>query len=798
MDNVNFNSDIEQFFDFGEAALPEFNDLSVEPHIADSTGHVCPSHPESQDCICHGFMNDFDFNLHDTAMTGITNNATGDDFNTDFSAWIPRYKKPEKACLYCSSKGLDCFFTYEGQSSCSSCSALFRPCSFVQPDAWQNRPKDAMDTLHTVNEDVAFPFGGLTGIAQLKSYHGEGERNGRNSGTRFSRATIKILRDWLDEHADHPYPTEAEKEDLKVRTGLKSGQIANWLANARRRGKVRPKRAISPSIRPNTQPMDIPKGKTWDTMTPFDRWKYSPPENEPAPLDAIAHAINQFHSPPEAISVPTSQSGYQHDSRSASSECFSSALNAPSTTSFDTGFSALSSGQLSSGSFGSAWSYSTRNSFGSHGSAAKKERRRRRRPAPKALQKLAKDSGPRLFQCTFCTDTFKTKYDWTRHEKSLHISLEKWICSPIGEVITCSASGQRKCVFCDEVEPSKEHLEEHNYNACEEKGMQARTFYRKDHLRQHLRLMHGITKMTPNMENWKSEVAYINSRCGFCGATFKTWQDRVDHLAKEFRNGAKMADWKGCRGLDPHVVAQVTISMPPYLIANEAKSPWPFSASRRACVEQQRKAHSLADLEAILPSHLTTFTLGEGKNGDSSGLNSSSNTGAKTSPSGGYMECSPNGFNDHPNQNKATCWEILTLRLGRFAKQQQALGIPVTDDMLQREARQILYQDDDPWNQTAADNPEWLGLFKKAHGLEEVPHDFDRRDALEDLGILGGLSWNPEYDIANMAPDGTHTGRSDTCLEPMAFTLPSTHTGVSVTCHGRPGVSQADVTCPQN
>lgn len=753
MENDNFNADIGQFFDFGEAALPEFNDLSVEPRIADSTVHSCPSHPNSQECLCHGFMNDFDFNLGlDDAMTGINpTNITGDEFNNDFSNWIPRYKKPDVACLYCQSKGLDCFFTYEEQTSCSACSTLFRPCSFQKPESWLNKPKDAMDTLHPVSEDVAFPFGGLTGIAQLKSYHGEGER-GRSSGTRFSRPTIKILRDWLDEHADHPYPTEAEKEELKARTGLKTGQISNWLANARRRGKVRPKRAISPSIRPNTQPMDIPKGKTWETMTPFDRWKYSPPENEPAPLSAIAHAVNQFPSPPEAISVPTSHSGQQNDSRSASSECFSSALQAPSTASFETGKSALSSGQLSSGSFGSAWSYSTRNSFNSHNSlgsgGVKKDRRRRRRPAPKALQKPSKDTGPRLFKCTFCTDTFKTKYDWSRHEKSLHISLEKWICSPLGEVITCSASGQKKCVFCDEIEPTKEHLDFHNHSACEEKGMQARTFYRKDHLRQHLRLMHGVSKMTPAMENWKSEPEFINSRCGFCSATFTRWQDRIDHLAKEFRNGATMANWKGCRGLDHHVAAQVTLSMPPYLISNEAKSPWPFSASNRANVEQQAKFHNFQDLEAILTTPIMPET-----NGSSSGQYSSSNTGPQPSPNaGGFCAQLTTGLNDNPNQNRATCWEILTLRLGKFAKQQVALGITLTDEMLQREAREILYQGDDPWNQTAADNPEWLTLFKKAHGLQDVSSDFDRRDALEDMGVLGGLSWHPEYDIANMGP----------------------------------------------
>lgn len=172
----------------------------------------------------------------------------------------------------------------------------------------------------------------------------------------------------------------------------------------------------------------------------------------------------------------------------------------------------------------------------------------------------------------------------SRHEKSLHLSLEKWLCAPLGEIVADKATGKPKCVYCDELDPSSEHLATHNHTACYEKGPESRTFYRKDHLRQHLRLMHGC-KMTASMETWKSEAQYIKSRCGFCGMIFDKWQDRVDHLAKEFRNGANMKNWKGCRGLDPHVAIHVTNAMPPYLIANESKSPFPFSASNSSTLK---------------------------------------------------------------------------------------------------------------------------------------------------------------------------------------------------------------------
>lgn len=85
--------------------------------------------------------------------------------------------------------------------------------------------------------------------------------------------------------------------------------------------------------------------------------------------------------------------------------------------------------------------------------------------------------------------------------------------------------------------------------------------------------------MPASLESWKSEVQYIKSRCGFCGQAFDTWQKRADHLAKEFRNGANMKNWKGCWGLDAHVAAHLTNAMPPYLIADEKGSPFLFSAS---------------------------------------------------------------------------------------------------------------------------------------------------------------------------------------------------------------------------
>jgi hypothetical protein len=253
--------------------------------------------------------------------------------------------------------------------------------------------------------------------------------------------------------------------------------------------------------------------------------------------------------------------------------------------------------------------------------------------------------------------------------------------------------------------------------------------------------MHGC-KMTASMESWKSEAQYIKSRCGFCGTNFEKWQDRVDHLAKEFRNGANMKNWKGCRGLDPHVAVHVTNAMPPYLIANESKSPFPFSASNSASLNvgffsfEHKCAPEgytpmlgttlivLQQLNLTLESKDLEWLLPNKDQSPTNDLSVAYQDGRNASTIGPIVLTTPKHYaaNESPHVNpNATCWEILTLRLGRYARQhiENHGANSITDAMLQAESRKILYgEPDDPWNQTAADNPEWLNLFKKAHGID--------------------------------------------------------------------------------
>jgi hypothetical protein len=48
---------------------------------------------------------------------------------------------------------------------------------------------------------------------------------------KLPKPTTDLLKNWLHEHADHPYPSEDEKKSLCAMTGLTLNQVSNWMIN---------------------------------------------------------------------------------------------------------------------------------------------------------------------------------------------------------------------------------------------------------------------------------------------------------------------------------------------------------------------------------------------------------------------------------------------------------------------------------------------------------------------------------------------------------------------------------------
>ncbi|KAI5463136.1 hypothetical protein BGZ63DRAFT_412802 [Mariannaea sp. PMI_226] len=761
---------------------------------------------------------------------------------------------PDSPCANCALGGFSCKTIREGQYKgfCTSCVALSVQCSFAAAvpilstekstyPTWENNPapEDVQNDSLTSSRNNS-----ISDLADMSKPTAAPPK----IGARFSRESVRILKNWLSTHNRHPYPSDEEKEMLQRQTGLNKTQITNWLANARRRGKVQTQapRSTSPHYRTWSGAIDIPRRSTpayesmgrrgtpaFETMNPLQRWEHSPPENEPASVTAIARAVT------------------------ASSSGLSSGLNSPFSLNYtddgssksicnQSSASSLGTSHSSNGSFGSAYSHGSRNSWGSFSSTAingRGRRRRRRRTAAKPGNEPSTSlSAPlKTFQCTFCTETFRTKHDWQRHEKSLHLSLERWVCSPHGPRAVNPENGQMSCVFCGLANPDDAHIEGHNHSACQERTPEERTFYRKDHLNQHLRLVHNIKFLDWSMKSWKVASPEIRSRCGFCGIVMDTWTIRVDHLAEHFKTGYSMADWKGDWGFEVPVLDMVENSIPPYLIHYERTSPLPYVADRSP-PESPRNAYELIKLElayfmanyeeqhgrlpsdsevmvegcriifasellslqgiATLPSWLRDIIMSsdelaqKARFGPLRGAAENRLATLKINGKDNLFEECPmevqlqefvrakkmlgltamddelqeeacrivgrvEEVSTHPSELIAN-WLVrlivssdhwlaafrrrahlprsedvkddmcrstdpslidstihsysrLERELGEYLKAQRALGLEPTDENLQREARIIIYEFDDGWNQTAADNVNWLANFRNRH-----------------------------------------------------------------------------------
>jgi hypothetical protein len=151
-----------------------------------------------------------------------------------------------------------------------------------------------------------------------------------------------------------------------------------------------------------------------------------------------------------------------------------------------------------------------------------------------------------------------------------------------------------------------------------------------------------------------------------------------------------MSDWQGDHDFPPAIADKVMNSLPPYLLSWESKTMVPFSASSKSAQDHLAQISARADWIAA--------------NASAQAQNESP---ALSEPS---LQVAPKGETMVPLQ---TFTGILTQHLSRYARQQMSLGIIPTDEMFQQESRKLLYDSEDSWNQSIADNPAWISSFRQ-------------------------------------------------------------------------------------
>jgi hypothetical protein len=201
---------------------------------------------------------------------------------------------------------------------------------------------------------------------------------------------------------------------------------------------------------------------------------------------------------------------------------------------------------------------------------------------------------------------------------------------------------------------------------------------------QHLRHVHQVNTV-PSIDDWKQESKNIASRCGFCDQKLHDWDERIEHIGDHFRSGFTMKDWQGDHGFPPSITAQLRNAFPPYLIGAESESMIPFSSTN---------AH-VRDHYAQMSARVH-LSKGEGNAVQGEEPTMAGAADATTSQFDSFL----GNFTRH---------------LGQFARQQMQKGVIPTDEMFQQEARRVVFDCGDEWDQTIADSPQWLSSFRQLY-----------------------------------------------------------------------------------
>ncbi|KAF2875719.1 hypothetical protein BDV95DRAFT_484994 [Massariosphaeria phaeospora] len=361
-----------------------------------------------------------------------------------------------------------------------------------------------------------------------------------------------------EEFATNPYPCNWELDIIAHQANLEVKKVRNWFNNQRARKK----------------PCEIPEGRNGlanaDSRSLASRLSRESLEA----IDKEADEVPQAPQPPlakylaqsyyeEAATYSDIQAAMDHGSPSDRSDSF---LESWSGTKAGRSGSVVTSLTSSDGTAPTAYTIS---SSGSNISSFGRDRRRGRRrmawrasPYTRPIVSGLNDAGvPQKdlpFFCTFCPRAFKTKYEWIRHEDSVHALRTTWICCDTKNIPLQS------CPFCGLMHPSEQHLTTHKYQQCRNKPESQRTFYRRDHFVQHLHHVHFANVKHPSARlgcqarlmaseghhfgckdlalHWRRFGAPIKSddpmlHCGFCGKRSKDWSERCDHVAEHLVTG---------------------------------------------------------------------------------------------------------------------------------------------------------------------------------------------------------------------------------------------------------------------
>ena len=381
-----------------------------------------------------------------------------------------------------------------------------------------------------------------------------------------SRIPLEARQILEDEFATNPYPCNWEYDIIAHQANLDVKKVRNWFNNTRARKKSEGTfdglclQCMLTHIGVDNANRETPDEST-HTLNP----KLSRDS-----LDAIDQQADRTADPPQPPLALYLAQSYQEEGleltdiqAAMDSDSFSaSGYSDRGTWSASRRGSAVDSIVSSEGTAPTTYTVSSNGSLSNVSSFGRERRRGRRRMAWKESTHKRSINGVNSagqpqqdlpFFCTFCPRAFKTKYEWIRHEDSVHALRTTWIC--------CDTRNTplQSCPFCGQTDPDDAHMATHKYQQCQSKPEAQRTFYRRDHFVQHLHHVHFANAKHPSVRvgcqarllaaeghnfgckdlslKWRRFGAPMKKddpmlHCGFCGKKSKDWPERCEHVAE--------------------------------------------------------------------------------------------------------------------------------------------------------------------------------------------------------------------------------------------------------------------------
>lgn len=306
----------------------------------------------------------------------------------------------------------------------------------------------------------------------------------RRSRSNLPKSSLAVLKAWLQEHESNPYPSQDEKKELAVRSGLQIKQINYWFMNAR-------KRILNCG---------------YDSSASF------------TDTESLASSIPARGRSPQRVGA---------NGRSSSTESLPSS------------YSQSDSDWSRAPKRGRKRKYANDSPVNN---------RKRSRSVSTTLGAPLGAKTQTAFQCTFCRMLLSEKawrrHEETQHVPQVYWKCMATGPVLVDHASNEDEMKQSTCAFCrDGVEFSCP--KDHRIDECLDRGESERVFHRKDNLKQHLRYFHYSTLDDRVARAWEvhTEDATRSWPCGFCAKALDGWKAREIHIAQHFREGATMDSW---------------------------------------------------------------------------------------------------------------------------------------------------------------------------------------------------------------------------------------------------------------